>query len=148
MEDKYKLLEKRKVFEELEKNKIKFDKISKINKGKNSNCFCIFTNKKKLFLKLYPEHDFLNRDRLNAEVSFLKLLHEGGFNNIPKIIFINKKQKWILLSWLDGELISEIKNIHVKNLFIFIKDIQLLKNSSFYQRIGPASEAKFSIIKH
>tara|TARA_S200000501_G_C20866012_1_gene761963 strand:- start:518 stop:1558 length:1041 start_codon:yes stop_codon:yes gene_type:complete len=123
-------------------------KLRKISNGANSQIYKIWKDKKKFILKIYPNREFLSRDRIGSECDFLNLLNKCGYKNVPKPIKWNYEKKWMLMSFLDGEYIKNIEIVHYKKLLKFIIELQKLKENKFSNNIKNASEASFKIIDH
>jgi len=127
-----------------------FDNLSgtKLNYGKNSLAWKIKAQDCFYFLKYYKSKQEDDRDRIGSEKRFLTLLKYGNITNVPQIIHINEKKKWILLEWIDGEkLIKPTKKDWIM-MIDFINKIQDLRVSKFSNFINDASEACFSIEDH
>ena len=122
--------------------------ISNIKSGVNSDIYKIKLNDQKLILKVYPRKDFIKRDRLNSELNFLNLLVSGGFENIPKPLNWDHHDKWLLMTFLEGESIKNIQPIHYEKLFEFIFNIQSLNSDLNINKIKNASEAEFTVLNH
>jgi len=127
-----------------------FEKISfkELKNGVNSNVYKVSKDKKQLILKIYPNKDFLRRDRIGNEYNFLNLLNKNGYTNIPQPIKWNFKKKWMLMTFLEGEFVKDIKNEHYEKLINFIIEIQNLKKKTLVRTINNASEACFSLADH
>lgn len=136
------------VYLELESVGYKPDNVYSISKGKNSRSFLVIKDNKNFIFKFFRSDDFIKRDRLKAELSFLNLMIKEGFNNVPVPIKFNLDRKWILLSWLNGKSILKIDASHIKKLVFFINDLQRLKNSKNIHTISNASEACFLVNDH
>ena len=130
---------------ELDIDKFNYQKIAG---GVNSQIYKIWNHKKIMVLKLYPDKDFLNRDRIKSEYDFLTLLNKCGYNNVPKPIKWSFENNWMIMSFLDGKHIKNIENIHYEKLLKFIIELQRIKENSFAKVINNASEASFRIIDH
>ncbi len=120
----------------------------KLNYGINTSAWQICSGNKNFFLKFYISSKNDNRDRLGTELEFTKLLENGGFKNIPKILLTNKEENWALFEWLDGEKIKNPNQKDLEDIIIFIKKIQSLKKHKQSKRIGEASEACFNLVDH
>ena len=60
----------------------------------------------------------------------------------------DKNKNWMILSWLDGQPIKDIKSNHVKLLVEFILKIESLKYKKDAKKLNDASEAFFDINSH
>ncbi len=120
----------------------------KLNYGINTSAWQICSGNKNFFLKFYISSKNDNRDRLGTELKFTKLLENGGFKNIPKILLCNKEENWALFEWLDGEKIKNLNKKDLKDIITFIKKIQTLKKFKESKKIGNASEACFNLVDH
>ena len=120
----------------------------KLNYGINTSAWHICSGNKNFFLKFYISQKNDKRDRLGTELKFTKLLENGGFKNIPKILISNKNENWALFEWLDGEKIKNPNQKDLEDIINFIKKIQTLKKFEESKKIGEASEACFNLIDH
>ena len=134
--------------EQLESKGLIIKEILKINQGKNSSSFKISTVDKIFALKIYPKNTVNNRNRIKSELDFLLFLKENKFDKVPKPILWDKKNKWILLSWLDGSKILSPTKEQCELLIAFLKDIQIYKKSKLANNIKNASEACFTLDEH
>ena len=136
------------VLYELKSFGIKPTSILKINKGLNSNSYCISEKNNKWLLKFY-RNEFLNKNlRLEREYNFLKFLENNYFSNIAKPLLINKKDNWILMSWIEGENVFNVDKESCLDLIKFILKIQKFKSDEIALKLNNASEACFSINDH
>ncbi len=138
---------------ELIKNQLKakgiiLKEISTLNQGRNSSLFKVNTANNKYALKIYPENFVNNRNRLKSELDFLIFLKKNKFTTVPKPIIWDKENKWLLLSWINGEKILSPTKKHCKLLINFLQDIQIYKNSALANNISNASEACFQLEEH
>ncbi len=136
------------VLNDLKNFGIKPKSILKINKGVNSNSFCIREINNKWLLKFYKNQLLNNRLRLEREYNFLKFLEINSFSNVAKPLLINKTHNWILMSWIEGENIINVDNKSCLDLINFILKIQNFKSDSIALKLHNASEACFSINDH
>ena len=127
---------------------ISIDDYSEIGFGKNSRSFRIFSKKQIFFFKIYSSDPKDKRDRLLNELNFLNFLKESKFNNTPIPIVWDFKERWILLTWINGEKLFNPSNNECKTLVDFLINIQSNRESEFAKTIGNASEAQFSINDH
>ena len=121
---------------------------TKLNYGKNSFAWKIKTKNCFYFLKHYKSKKGDNRDRVGSEKRFLTLLKHGNITNVPEIIHINEKKKWILLEWIEGEKLTNPTKEDWSMMIDFINKIQDLRISKFSSFIRNASESCFSIDDH
>ena len=134
------------ILHDLRKNNIDFYGAKIIDSGRNSISWKLLNKNKYYFLKIYKTKD--ERDSAGKEISFLNLLADAKFTNVPKPILYSVENKWSLLSWIEGE---EINNPNLDDwikLIDFISDIQRIKSSNLILNIGNASEACFHIEEH
>lgn len=122
--------------------------IREIKKGLNSEIYELEINSEKFILKFYPKKELIKRNRIQRELNFLNLLNTAGYKNVPRPIRYDFTKNWMLMTYLDGNTIKDVKEIHYKKLFEFILDIQKLKNHNLVNYIGDASEAKFNLFNH
>ena len=78
----------------------------------------------------------------------MKLLETNYFSNVAKPLLINKKDNWILMSWIEGENIINVDSESCLDLIKFILKIQNFKSDAITFKLNNASEACFSINDH
>lgn len=127
---------------------ISIEDYSEIGFGKNSRSYKISSNKQIYFFKIYSSDHEDKRDRLLTELNFLNLLKESKFNNTPIPIVWDFKERWILLSWINGEKLLNPSNDECKTLVDFLINLQSIRESKFAKKIGNASEAQFLLNDH
>lgn len=122
--------------------------LSMVSNGVNGNKFKIYIDKKKFFLKIYPNDEFNRHDRIKSELSFINFLKLNNLNNFPEIISHNRKENWIIFDWIEGTKIKNVSRREVKNLIDFLIDIQSFKIKEKSLLLPIASEACFSLVDH
>ena len=122
--------------------------ISRLNQGRNSTSFKVNTANNKFALKIYPENFVNNRNRIKSELDFLIFLQKYKFTTVPKPIVWDKNNKWLLLSWMNGEKVLSPTKRHCKQLINFLQEIQIHKKSKLANNISNASEACFHLDGH
>ena len=92
---------------QLKSNDIFIKEITRLNQGENSSSYKVITENNNYALKIYPENIVNDRNRLKSELEFLVFLKKFKFRTVPNPIIWDKKNKWLLLSWINGDKISE-----------------------------------------
>jgi len=133
---------------QLRSNDIFIKEITRLNQGENSSSYKVITENNNYALKIYPENIVNNRNRIKSELEFLVFLKKFKFKTVPNPVIWDKKNKWLLLSWMDGEKISSPNKRHCELFINFLQEIQLYKKSKHTKNISNASEACFNLEEH
>ena len=127
---------------------LKVDYLKLINSGINSKSFYLKTSTNKRILKIYPEIDYLGRNRLINELMFLQFLKKNNFDNVPEPLLWDEDKNWMILSWLEGSNVKNIESRHITELVNFILNIQKCKLKQEAKILNEASEAFFDMDGH
>jgi hypothetical protein len=136
------------IINQLKLTGVYLDDSFKLCRGVNSISYIVKENEDKYFLKIYKKDNFNKFNRINSEIKFISYLSKNNFSNIPKIKSFDYQDKWILLHWLDGEKIKEIRKEYVEKLLLFLIKIQRKKIKSNLIDMPNACESCFSLVKH
>lgn len=116
--------------------------------GINSSVFKITASDQRSYaLKIYPEAEYDNRNRMKSECNFYTFLNAIQCDASPRIILKSDKKNWCLLNWIEGEKINNLTTNNIKNIAEFISKINKYKNHKHARHLGPASEPCISINK-
>ena len=138
----------KKIINDIEKIGYKVKNFSNLTTGINSSTFKIEGYEKKYLLKIYNSSKVNPINRLEHENRFLNFLKACKFENVPQIISTNKKENWLLMSWIEGKKITEVNYDLCKEYLSFLVDIQKFRGIPVAKFILPASEAYFHFKGH
>lgn len=113
----------------------------------NNRVFRVQGDKKSLLLKVYFHDSEDTRDRLNAEYSFLEFSWTSGIRSVPQPLAQDKKNKMALYEFIEGTPLT-IKDVTVREMVEaarFFVEINQHKKGPLASKLGPASEATFSL---
>ena len=82
----------KKIINEIEQRGYKVKNFSSLTIGINSSTFKIEGFKEKYLLKIYNSSKINSINRLEHEEKFLTFLKDCKFQNVPQVIFSNKKE--------------------------------------------------------
>ena len=105
-----------------------------ITEGMNSKIYKISTKEDgieiKMALKFFGDYDQNKRTfRARRESQFLRYAEKLKISNVPKIILENKREEWILLSWIEGEKINEMREEEIDAITSFIQKLNFQKDN-------------------
>lgn len=97
-------------------------------------------------LKLYPSPTVRDsRTRGELEISFYKYLHKLDLHNVPSILDYDSEMQWCLITWIDGQRLSNFDFRYLSKVANFIRDINLSNSLADRQRLPFASDACVSL---
>ena len=138
----------KKIINEIELRGYNVRNFSNLNKGINSSTFKIEGYEEKYLLKIYNSSKINPINRLEHENKFLTFLKDCNFDNIPQKILSNKKDNWLLMSWIEGKRINKVNYKLCKKYLEFLIAIQKFRGLNSAKNISPASEAYFHLKGH
>ncbi len=138
----------KKIINYIEKMGYKVRNFSNLTMGINSSTFKIKGYEKNYLLKIYNSSKVNPINRLEHETRFLTFLKACKFENVPQIIFSNKKENWLLMSWIEGEKIDEVNYDLCKEYLGFLVGIQKFRANPCAKFILQASDAYFHFKGH
>lgn len=125
-------------------NSSKIRTLSLAGSGANSRIYRLETSDNVYALKFYREGKKHFNDRLKSEQRALKLFHENGILNTPKIYSCDIENNCVLMEWINGNIISKPNSSDVENLSDFIIKVDQVKNSINIEDHEEATEACLS----
>ena len=138
----------RKIINDIDQRGYKVKNFSNLTKGINSSTFKIEGYKNKYLLKIYNSSKINPINRLEHEDKFLNFLKDCKFQNVPQVIFSNKKENWLLMSWIEGKKINKFNYDLCHEYLKFLIDIQKFRRINRAKFISPASDAYFHLRGH
>ena len=71
--------------------------------------------------RYYAMKIFKSDEKFVRELFFLKHCRNRNINNVPRLEKANKENKrWILMEWIEGEMLKTINNSYIKEIAGFI----------------------------
>lgn len=122
---------------------LKKAEISAIKANGNSRVYKIQTENDSFLLKIYPDLQYDERERLQVEFSGIDYLNRNGLK-VPKAIEKDLKLNWGIYSWINGESILEYDEKLLDKLIEFVKELKILSRGTDESQFGLASEACIS----
>jgi len=138
----------KKIIYEIEQRGYKVKNFSSLTIGINSSTFKIEGFKEKYLLKIYNSSKINSINRLEHEEKFLSFLKDCKFQNVPEVIFSNKKENWLLMSWIEGKKINKFNYDLCHEYLKFLVEIQKFRRIKRAKIILPASDAFFHLKGH
>ncbi len=130
----------------LDKKIGKVSNIVPIYKGRNSNIILLeFENRDKFILKKYKHDPYNKRNRLKSEFFAIHYMMRIGIQNIPKLIYVNRKYNFIILEFINGKKIKDITFYHIERCIFFLDYINKYRYTSAAKFLINAAEACFYI---
>ena len=81
--------------------KTKITSIKPVKNGRNSQVFLVWINKWRGIVKKYFQNSSDKRNRLKAEVEFLKILNENNIRQVAALVDYSKKKNLCLFTYLS-----------------------------------------------
>ena len=138
----------KKIINEIELRGFKVKNFLNLVNGINSSTFQIESYQEKYLLKIYNSNKINPINRLDHEKKFLTFLKNSKYRNVPRIIFSNEKDNWLLMSWIEGEKINKVNYELCKEYLGFLVGIQEFRGTESAKFLSPASEAFFQLKDH
>jgi hypothetical protein len=120
------------------------DVIEPVAGGRNSRVYRVEIAGKLFALKRYPSLADDPRDRLATEVEALALMAACGLASVPRVIAVDCKHNFALLSWLEGDRIAGVGDTDIDQAAAFLKIIHAMRNRAAADFRRDAAEACFS----
>jgi len=112
--------------------------------GRNSRIWCVRHGDRTFALKQYPPRANDPRDRLSTEVGALQLMERYRIDAVPRVLGVDAKLGYVLLSWIDGRDVTEIGDGDIDAAVAFLSAIHELRGTAWAAEQPPASEACLS----
>lgn len=109
--------------------------------GRNSRIWHVRSGQREFALKQYPLGGDGSRDRLAAEVGALRLMESQGIDSVPRVVGVDHKLGYALLSWIEGSDIVEVSAADIDAAVVFLGSIHALRESPQARNQPPAAEA-------
>ena len=97
--------------------------------GRNSRIYKVRCQGQSFALKQYPSRADDARDRLGTEVAALRLMHRHGIDIIPRVMAVDRDRNFVLLSWIEGVLVSEIGDTDIDSAAAFLSSVHSLRGA-------------------
>jgi Phosphotransferase enzyme family len=120
------------------------DSIEPVAGGRNSRVYRVEIGGKLFALKRYPSLADDPRDRLATEVEALALMAACGLANVPRVIALDRKLNFALLSWLEGAQITCVSDADIDQAAAFLKIIHGMRDGAAAGFYRDAAEACLS----
>ena len=118
-------------------------KLRRLQGGINSNVYLITSQERKFIYKKYRQD---SRYRLEKEVKFLQLLDELDINSVPKVLDVNLKEYYTILSYVEGHAIEDVTPSVINESTSLIKQIYPCRKIN--NKLYAATDACFNIRDH
>jgi hypothetical protein len=112
--------------------------------GRNSRIWQVRSSAGIFALKQYPPRHDDPRDRLSTEVGALRLMERHHIRTVPRVVGVDDRRGYALLSWIDGADIAEIGNDDIDAAAGFLGAIHELREAQCSEKQPHAAEACFS----
>jgi hypothetical protein len=120
------------------------DVVAPVAGGRNSRVYRVAMGDKLFALKRYPSLADDPRDRLATEVEALALMAACELANVPRVIAVDRKRNFALLSWLEGARIASVGSADIDAAAAFLKIIHEMRDGAATGFHRDAAEACFS----
>lgn len=112
--------------------------------GRNSRIYKVRCGGETFALKQYPSRADDPRDRLGTEVAALRLMQRHGIEVIPRVVAVDQTRNFVLLSWVEGDLVKEVGDSDIDSAASFLSSIHALRGVPEAAHQPPAAEACLS----
>jgi hypothetical protein len=115
-----------------------------VTAGRNSRIWRVRSGGSTFALKQYPSRREDPRDRLSTEVGALRLMERYSIDTVPRVLGIDREHGYALLSWIDGQDVTEVSDADVDAAMVFLIAIHGLRDTPWAAGQPPAAEACLS----
>jgi hypothetical protein len=112
--------------------------------GRNSRIWRVCDGDRAFALKQYPPAGFDTRNRLATEVGALRLMERYRIDAVPRVIGVDDRHGYALLSWIDGHDVVEVGDADIDAAAAFLAAIHELRTSPWASAQPLAAEACLS----
>ena len=112
--------------------------------GRNSRIWRVRDSDRVFALKQYPSRANDPRDRLSTEVGALRLMERYRIDAVPRVLGVDTKRGYVLLSWIDGREVAEVGDADIDAAVAFLSAIHEMRGTAWAAEQPPASEACLS----
>lgn len=125
-------------------------KLVPLSGGGNNRGFRVEGAGLPFFLKAYARRPGDKRDRLKTEFEFCSFVWGQGLRSVPRPLAKDAQRHVGAYEYIEGRLLKEkdVTASRVKEAVRFFLDINKRRRTAAARRLGPASEACFSIKAH
>jgi hypothetical protein len=109
--------------------------------GRNSRIWRVVSGGRAFALKQYPSRRDDPRDRLSTEVGALWLMERHGVDTVPRVLGVDGKRGFALLSWIDGSDVAEVSDADIDAAIVFLTAVHGLRAAPWAAEQPPAAEA-------
>lgn len=95
--------------------------------GRNSRIWHVRAGAREFALKHYPPSQNDPRDRLSAEVGALRLMAQYHVDTVPRVIAVDERRGYALLSWIDGREVVDVGDADIDAAVAFLAAIHELR---------------------
>jgi phosphotransferase family enzyme len=120
------------------------DSIEAVGRGRNSRVYRVCAEGRTFALKRYPPRDADHHDRLSTEYEALELMQRHRIANVPRALAIDRERNFVLMSWLEGSAVTEIRAPDIAAAAAFLAAVHAVRLSSAAEFSRPAAEACLS----
>ena len=115
-----------------------------VSGGRNSRIFRVRCGDDQFALKQYPSQTDDPRDRLGTEMGALKLMEGIDADLIPRIVAVDRKRNYALLTWIDGSAVDRVADADLDQAIAFLGKIHALRDTALGRQQPMAAEACLS----
>lgn len=112
--------------------------------GRNSRIWKVQSGERAFALKQYPPLGDDRRDRLATEAGALRLMERCCVDRVPRLLGLDGKRGYALLSWIDGSDVTDIRDEDVGAAVEFLAAVHRLRLTEWALEQPLASEACLS----
>ncbi len=112
--------------------------------GRNSRIYRVRSGTGEYALKQYPSRVDDPRDRLTTEVGALNLMERYNVDTVPRVVGVDRKRGFALLTWIEGTAVTEIGDIDIDAATAFLTAIHALRSTPWAKEQPLAAEACLS----
>src|SRR5271155_1520818 len=94
-------------------------RLQQIGGGRNSRVFRVDAGTQTFALKQYPSRAEDPRDRLGAGGTALEWMTKHGLTCVPRVVAVDRECNYVLLSWLEGAIVSTVGASEVDQALAF-----------------------------
>jgi len=109
--------------------------------GRNSRIWRVGGGGSVFALKQYPSRRDDPRDRLSTEVGALRLMERQGIDTVPRVLGVDDKHGYALLSWIEGRDVAEVREADIDAAIDFLTAVHGLRAAPWAAEQPPAAEA-------
>jgi len=112
--------------------------------GRNSRVWHVRNGQRAFALKQYPSQRDDRRDRLATEVGALRLMESHRIDTVPRVVGVDSKRGYALLTWIDGTDVVEVSDADIDAALAFLATVHALRASPCAREQPLAAEACLS----